>query len=303
MFKWLNDIHFMSLLDLFQMLGSKLGKATTEEKKADGSDSAKTDKDLPTNLFTEKFTQVDNSYWEYILSLLPLDVYKTVRKLTDRMSEKDKADEGSRADSFRIGTLLMPNKITEEVIEKTVPGQQGQGGKGGGAKKETTTKRTDTRFDPDKDSRILYLTRLHEVTIDLIGAGQTEADVIDSVIDHLEKSGFLSTDSLKRKAEELFGKGKELAKEVSHKAKLASYHLFLGNEYDEVVRGRDTGKPDKDLEKDLSDALVSKTARDRRELKQAKRDRILHAKPKALGIIIGLMAAMIAAMSLIQFLK
>jgi hypothetical protein len=104
-------------------------------------------------------------------------------------------------------------------------------------------------------------------------------------------------------AEQTKEKLDELKTAAGKKLTAASYSLFLGSDrYDEVVN-RNTGKPQEVLEKDLSDALVSKTARDRRELKQAKRDRILHAKPKALGIIIGLMAAMIAAMSLIQFLK
>lgn len=304
--KLLEDaLALFSLGDAIQFFQS-WKKGASDGKKSDGkpsADSETSDKNLPTNLFTEKFTQVDNSYWEYLLSLLPLEVETTIRKITDRMSERDKAKEttGDRVNSFRIGTLLMPNKITEEVIEKTVP-QQGQGGKGGGTKKETTTRKSDTRFDPDKDSRIKYLVRLHKSVEQLVASGKEEDAAINTVIDRLEQSGFLSTDSLKKMAEELFGKGKTIAKETSHKAKLASYHLFLGNEYERIMQ-RNKGKSAEDMEKALSAALVAKTTRERRELDQAKKDRILHAKPKVLGIVIVLTVVMIAAISLIQFLK
>lgn len=104
-------------------------------------------------------------------------------------------------------------------------------------------------------------------------------------------------------AEQTKEKLDELKTAAGKKLTATSYSLFLGSdEYDKVVN-RNAGRTQEEIEKALSDALVSKTARERRGLEQAKRDRILHARPKALGIIIGLMAAMIVVMSLIQYLK
>lgn len=282
--KLLEDaLALFSLGDAIQFFQS-WKKGASDGKKSDGkpsADSETSDKNLPTNLFTEKFTQVDNSYWEYLLSLLPLEVETTIRKITDRMSERDKAKEttGDRVNSFRIGTLLMPNKITEEVIEKTVP-QQGQGGKGGGTKKETTTRKSDTRFDPDKDSRIKYLVRLHKSVEQLVASGKEEDAAINTVIDRLEQSGFLSTDSLKKKVKELFGEGKELAEKLSTEAYLAVLHHRLswketrGNgsvirydRYKEIVAGN-PGTAEADLIPKFLDAIEARNQEKRIILKK-----------------------------------
>lgn len=104
-------------------------------------------------------------------------------------------------------------------------------------------------------------------------------------------------------AEQTKEKLDELRTAAGKKLTAASYSLFLGSdEYDKVLK-RNAGKTQEEIEKALSDALVAKTARERRELDKARQDRILHARPTALGITIGLIAMMIAAISLIQFLK
>lgn len=124
---------------------------------------------------------------------------------------------------------------------------------------------------------------------------------VDTARKYLVNSDFALERSLAEQAKE---KLEELKKVGSEKLVNGSYMLFLGNEYDAIRERADReGWSREEFETALKNAIISKTAREKRELAQAKRDRILHARPKALGIIIGLTVVMIAAISLIQFLK
>lgn len=122
---------------------------------------------------------------------------------------------------------------------------------------------------------------------------------VDKAREYLINSDFALEKSIAEQAKE---KLEELKKTGGEKLTRGAYSLFLGDEYDRICT-QNMGKSMDELEKILSAALVAKTAREKHALAQAKRDRILHARPVVLGIIVGLTAVMIAAMSLVQFLK
>lgn len=122
---------------------------------------------------------------------------------------------------------------------------------------------------------------------------------VDEAVAYLIISDFALEKSIAEQAKEKIGALKKAGEE---KLTRGAYSLFLGDEYDRICE-QNQGKPMDELEKILSAALVAKTARDRRELVQAKKSRMLHAKPLALILVIGLTAAMIVAIGFIQFLQ
>ncbi len=122
---------------------------------------------------------------------------------------------------------------------------------------------------------------------------------VDEAVTYLIISDFALEKSIVEQAKEKIGALKKAGEE---KLTCGAYSLFLGDEYDRI-REQNQGKPMDELEKILSAALVTKTAREKQELAQAKRDRILHAKPKALIGAIVVITVMIVIIGLLQFLK
>ena len=206
-------IGFDTLVDLFNsgldILRLRQGaREIAPGKKGEGATSSiesGSDKNLPTNLITEKLTRIDNSYWKLIKSLPPPEVRETIRKLEIRMRIKDTGNETTQYDLFRIDTLLMPNVTTEKVTEVPVPARQGQRQKGeGGTKTKTVTETISTQFDPEKDFRVVYLKGIHEDFLRLLQTNApdgtrklTENEALDVIIESLD----LSEDSLRKKAQ------------------------------------------------------------------------------------------------------
>lgn len=163
-----------------------------------------------------------------------------------------------------------------------------------GAREDTTEEYQRRQRDYEytlEDPRLQHLIIVAEMTRD------HDAETAKA---YLINSDFALEKSIAEQAKE---KLDELKTSAGKKLTAASYSFFLGSDgYDEVAN-RTTGRPQEEIEKALSAALVAKTTREQRELDQAKKDRILHARPKYLGIIIVLTVVMIAAISLIQVLK
>lgn len=137
-----------------------------------------------------------------------------------------------------------------------------------------------------EDPRLQHLILVSEIARD---------QGVDKAVEYLMVSDFALEKSFTEKAE-------EFTKSASEKLALASYSFFLGDEYDKICE-QHQGKPMEELKKILSETLVAKTARDRRELVRAKQERILHARPGKLLIAVGVLVVLIAAISLTQFLK
>jgi hypothetical protein len=194
-----------------------------------------TDSDLPKGLFTEALTQIDESYWRYIMSLLSVEVHATVTKIVRALRALDTKNVDGRNDrvsAFRIGYLLMPNKAYTKTVTGPAPQPAGQqpNQKGGGAKVTTTTA-VDNRFT-EADSRVVSLTRLHEAFEDLMGGGMDEKKAIKQIIADLEAEGFLSKESVLKK---FFEKGKVEAAKLATETFLMLVHFRLT--WDEKTAG------------------------------------------------------------------
>lgn len=122
---------------------------------------------------------------------------------------------------------------------------------------------------------------------------------VEAAVEYLIASDFALEKSVTQQATE---KLSELKKAGGEKLRRGAYRLFLGDEYEKIFE-QNPGKPMEELEKIFESALVAKTAREEEALEQARRDRILHARPLMLGITIAMAAVMIAAIGLIQFLR
>jgi hypothetical protein len=199
---------FGGWLNIFENIFAFLGRKPRSSGEKVPSSELKSEEGLPTGLLTEKFTLIDESYWQTLKKHLDAPVAKTVGKLIVEMKKRDKMDNGNRIDSFRIGVLIMPNKITEEIKTETTSApadKKEEKSKSTAAEKtvKTTSKKIDPRFT-DNDTRVLYLnhlTKLVKAEMDVDKKSEDEAIVI--VVDNLEAEKFLVTGETFQKAKEL----------------------------------------------------------------------------------------------------
>lgn len=229
-----DKLNIMSIVDLFQLLGRARGVfkgffGTEGEAKAKPESEVKSEEELPKGIFAEKFTRLDESYWQKLVSLLDARTATIVRRLEAEMKRRDDLDHGERIPSFRIGVLNMPNKVSEETVttvrQPEAKGmrrrQQQQQQPQPEAAQETIARKIDPRFTPN-DARILYLKWLAElVQTEMSGGkgigfvqpgttgGKSEDEAIGAVIDYLEADGFLVTGDLLQKAKEIGGEAVE----------------------------------------------------------------------------------------------
>jgi hypothetical protein len=141
-----------------------------------------------------------------------------------------------------------------------------------------------------EDQRLQHLILVSEMARD---------EGVDKAKEYLITSDFAFEKSLTEQAKEKFD---ELKKAGGEKVVDGSYMLFLGREYTAIHERRNQeGLSREEFEVALKNALVFKTASERRKLEVAKKERVFHAKPGALVIVIVLTAVMIAAIGLIQF--
>lgn len=243
-----DKMNFMSVMDIVQLLsrarssfsgifGHKEGAT-----KPTPSSEVKGDENIPTGLISEKFTKVDESHWQALMTHLGAGVSGTVRKIIMEMKRRDDADHGSRVDSFRIGVLLIPYKETEETVTRKVPKadtpaevsdasdvqqqRRRQEKKPEKGAEETITRKSDPRFT-DKDSRALYLKYLNDLVQSEMVGGKDESAAIAAVIDYLEADGFLTTG-------EMIQKAKKFAENTGNAAFEEVLRFRLGAEYDDI---------------------------------------------------------------------
>lgn len=240
-----------TMVDIYQLLGKAKGMFSffghKEEKPATPSSEVKSDENIPTGLISEKFTKVDESHWQALMTHLGTEVSGTVRKLVMAMKRRDDADHGSRVDSFRIGVLLIPYKETKETVTRKAAAQpkadapaevsdasdvqqqrRRQEKKPEKGAEETITRKSDPRFT-DKDSRVLYLKYLTDLVQSEMVGGKDEAAAIATVIDYLEADGFLTTGEMIQKVKKLG----EKAAEASFEEIL---RFRLGDKYDDIKK-------------------------------------------------------------------
>lgn len=223
-----DKIQLMSMVDAVQLLGRARGffgglfGNKEADKKASPSSDTKSDEGLPEDLLTEKFTKVDEGHWQQLMVYVGRQTtMAVVRKIINEMKQRDNADNGNRINSFRIGILLMPNKM---IDVKQPQSQQQQRRR----QQSQTTKQVDPRFT-DQDSRVKYLRHLSELIQSEMTAGKSEADAVATIVDYLEADGFLSTGALQQKAKQLAIKtGENLFEET--------LRLRLGDKYDKIKR-------------------------------------------------------------------
>lgn len=152
------------------------------------------------------------------------------------MDRRDDDKYGSRVDSFRIGVLIMPNKVGEEIVTdtapKSAPEEKGKKKEKQPEEAKTITRKVDPRFTDD-DARVVYLKYLAglvEAEMKIPG-GKNEADAITAVINYLEADKFLVT-----------GESLQKAKVLAEKAADASFeevlHFRLGKEEYDGVKNR-----------------------------------------------------------------
>lgn len=240
-----DKIHFVSIMDLIQMLGKAKGMFSffghKEEKPATPTSEVKGDENLPTGLISEKFTRADESHWQQLMLYLAAPVATIIRNIVTAMKNRDDKDGGSRVDSFRIGVLIMPNKLGEEVVSKAAKSGEAhharrRGGKdSGSAEHETITRKIDPRFT-DEDARVLYLKYLAGLVQAEVASGKKESDAVSSVIDGLEADGFIVTGAMLQKA-------KKLAREAAEAAFEETLRFRLGDEYDDIKNRHPKASP------------------------------------------------------------
>lgn len=277
-------IHFASIMDMIQMspkvislLGNFFGdrKKTAEPTMTGGT---KSDEDIPTGLLSEKFNKVDESHWQALMPLLDTTTLWSIRKLIERMKIRDDTDHGSRVDSFRIGVLLMPNKLAEETVSQPT-GQQGNTTR----RRQTVPQKTDPRFT-DKDSRVAYLKYVGDLISIEMALRQNVEEAVDAIIQYLEDDGFLTTGYWLTKAKELAEKtADELYEEI--------LRFRLGEEYEAIGSSHPQASPESLRELRLCALRVRENYRkqflltgERKKLTQ--RDMIVIAVPSILLIAV-----------------
>lgn len=236
------NVTVMSVVDAVQLIskargviGGMLGR-NKEEGKTSPETEVKGDESLPTGLLTEKFTRKDESHWQLLMTYLEVPVSRIIRKLVVQMSHRDKADSGNRVDSFRIGVLIMPNKITEETETETTSAPKGKKDKEEKEKPvektvKTTTRKIDPRFTND-DARVKYLKYLSDLTNAEMKppCNKSEDNAIVEVIKYLEADEFIATGEMIQKAKKLGEKSGDAVFEETLRFRLGA------EEYDRIKR-------------------------------------------------------------------
>ncbi len=281
---WMNILGIKGLDGLFSRGRGQGVKASSE---------IKSDDTLPKGLLTEKFTKVDDSYWQAMMTLVDAGTFSVIQKLVAEMKRRDDEDRGRRVDSFRVGVLIMPNRVTEEVVTKKaqVPPDQDKGASGASkaqrdekkpgksdGPQETVIRKNDPRFT-DKDLRILYLKRLAGLVSAQINVNVTEAQAIASVIDSLEADGFLTTGKMRQQIKEEAEKTLEAGLEEV-------LRFRLGKTYERIGK-RHTRSSEKQLQKLRLQHLQAREERRARRIRTGDRKRITPRSRRIITIIVG----------------
>lgn len=279
-------MNFMSIMDMVQMspkivgfFSNLFGGKISGKKSTIGSGQtaeAKSDENLPTGLLSEKFTKVDESYWQTLMPLLDDTTRWSVRNLTERMKILDDADHGSRVDSFRIGVLLMPNKLVEEDAPQTNQQANKQ-------PRRRQTQQVDPRFT-GKDSRIIYLKYVSDLISIEMPLRESKEEAIDAVIKYLENDGFLTTGYW-------LTKSKELAEKTAGEVYEEILRFRLGEEYEAIGSSHPQASPESLRELRLCALRVRENYRKQALLtkegkKLTQRDMVVIAVPSILLIAV-----------------
>jgi hypothetical protein len=283
-----DKLNFMSVVDLMQLVGKGKkvfgglfgGGGHKEEENKPASSEIKGDENLPTGLLSEKFTRVDESYWQLLMTHLDAPVAKTLRALEKEMDQRDDADSGSRIDSFRIGVLIMPNKVGEEVVTESAPEKKKKREEKQPEEAKTVTRKVDPRFT-DNDARVVYLKYLAglvEAEMKMPG-GKNEADAITTVINYLEADKFLVTGETLQRAKALAEKAADTSFEEVLRFRLGK------EEYDDIKNRHPLTSETQLRELRLCALRVLENYRTQ-ELKTGKRKNLTGCNQRAIAVLI-----------------
>lgn len=200
-----DKMNVMSLVDMVQLFGRARGLIGGLFGQEDQKENPQVfssmihESDIPTNILSAKLTKIDESYFENLTMVyLKSTERNIVNQCIAEMEIRDKKDSGNRVDSFRIGVLIMPNKLAEALVPQQAPQASRRRDKKASVKldvQNTQTTTSDPRFTDD-DSRIKYLKAFAKNVEEQTLNGATIATAIATEINRLEKSKFIATGDL-----------------------------------------------------------------------------------------------------------
>ena len=198
-------MNIMSLVDVVQLIGRARGLIGGFFGQEDHKENPVVFSSLihesyiPTNILSAKLTKIDESYFENLTMVyLKSTERDIINQCITEMEVRDRKDSGNRVDSFRIGVLIMPNKLAEALVSQQTPQTSRRRDKKKSVKLEeesTQIKTSDPRFTDD-DSRIKYLKAFAKNIEEQTLNGATITTAITVEIDRLEKSKFIATGDL-----------------------------------------------------------------------------------------------------------
>lgn len=197
-------IQWISIMDLIQLL-PKAGNFLSEilgqgdQKESPQVFSSLSKDNIPTNFLSAKLTKIDESYFENLVMVhLATAERKIIDACIEEMALRDKGDSGNRVDSFRIGVLIMPNKLAEALVPQQTPQTSRRRNRNESVKLEDQGTPQDTPKDPrftDNDSRIKYLKSLAKsIEEETENVGMPKA--IEAEINRMQASKFIATGDL-----------------------------------------------------------------------------------------------------------
>ncbi|NTW45955.1 MAG: hypothetical protein HGB18_02765 [Candidatus Moranbacteria bacterium] len=160
------------------------------------------------NMLLAALTSQDTAALDFVVALMRSKEDKElVRAFIVRLKKLDEADKGKRVASLATNIFFKKN-ATETVKELNQPSQSAKGkGSKNGSEPATVTIKETTRSpleDTPDDIRVKYLEDIAvRINEKIRKDNLTREKAIDTVIDELEASGFISTESFEKRFEEI----------------------------------------------------------------------------------------------------
>ncbi len=257
----------LSNIPEFSRFAGQLGKKEGKEKGEAG---------WLKNLLLAIFTDQDNAALEFYVALMQTDDQEYMRDFLRRLKARDDGDKGKRIGSFAMNLFLRKN-TTETIDEITQPAPAqapaGKKGKPGStAPAPSTVKKTvrSPREDTPDDIRVKYLESVVErikakesatgrqaagfagtTTVSLATQTITRDAAIDAVINEMEASGFISTESFEKRLAEFMVILEEANVSLLY-TMLEARLVLAAEEYERIMQvvkakteNKHTGVPDK----------------------------------------------------------